>query len=121
MRDFEEILYKHELYELVDHSKSEFTYSYHNRMVEFFSADNEQKVRGRKRNILICNEGNELNYKDEFYQLLFRTSDKIFIDFNPDDPTTWINTKLEQQRAEDKGDVEVIVSTYKDNTFLPNH
>jgi phage terminase large subunit len=48
-----------------------------------------------------------------------RTEDKIFLDFNPDDENIWINTELEQKRLFDKGDVEVIVSTYKDNTFLP--
>jgi phage terminase large subunit len=48
-----------------------------------------------------------------------RTEDKIFLDFNPDDENIWINTELEQRRAAEKGDVDVIVSTYKDNTYLP--
>jgi phage terminase large subunit len=43
----------------------------------------------------------------------------VFIDFNPDDENVWINTELEQKRQHDMHDVEVIVSTYKDNTFLP--
>ena len=40
------------------------------------------------------------------------------MDFNPDDEDVWINTDLEQQRAITEGDVNVIVSTYKDNPFL---
>ena len=47
-----------------------------------------------------------------------RTTDRIFIDFNPDDEDIWINTELEQKRTIAKQDVETIVSTYKDNTFL---
>ena len=119
VRDFEEILQNEGWYSLVDHNKTKKTYSYKGRLVEFFGADDQQKLRGAKRNILYCNEANELEYRQEFFQLLMRTTDKIFIDFNPDDEDIWINTELEQKRTNDKGDVETIVSTYKDNTFLP--
>jgi len=119
VRDFEEILQNNEWYNSIDHNKTKKTYSYQGRMVEFFGADDQQKLRGAKRNILYCNEANELDYRSEFFQLLMRTTDKIFIDFNPDDEDIWINTELEQRRTLDKGDVETIVSTYKDNTFLP--
>jgi phage terminase large subunit len=119
VRDFEEILQENGWYDLIDHNKTKKTYSYDGRLVEFFGADDQQKLRGAKRNILYCNEANELEYKSEFFQLLMRTTDRIFIDFNPDDEDIWINTELEQKRSLDKGDVETIVSTYKDNTFLP--
>jgi phage terminase large subunit len=119
VRDFEEILQNEGWYGLVSHNKTKKTYSYKGRLVEFFGADDQQKLRGAKRNILYCNEANELEYRQEFFQLLMRTTDKIFIDFNPDDEDIWINTELEQKRTNDKGDVETIVSTYKDNTFLP--
>ena len=46
------------------------------------------------------------------------TKSKIFLDFNPDSEDIWINTELEQKRAKQEGDVEVIVSTYKDNPFI---
>lgn len=120
VRDFEEILQNEDWYGLVSHNKTKKTYSYKGRLVEFFGADDQQKLRGAKRNILYCNEANELEYRQEFFQLLMRTTDKIFIDFNPDDEDIWINTELEQKRTNDKGDVETIVSTYKDNTFLPD-
>lgn len=119
IRDFEEEINKQEVYSLIQHNKTKKTYTYGNRMVEFIGADDEQKLRGAKRNILYCNEANELKYREEFFQLLMRTEDKVFLDFNPDDENVWINTELEQKRFHDKGDVEVIVSTYKDNTFLP--
>ena len=119
MRDFEEELEKQELYGALKINKTKRTYIYGDRMVEFFGADDEKKLRGAKRNILYCNEANELAFKTQFFQLLIRTEDDIFIDFNPDDENVWINTELEQKRLHDMKDVEVIVSTYKDNTFLP--
>lgn len=119
IRDFEEELEKQDLYGAVKHNKTKRTYTYGERMVEFFGADDEKKLRGAKRNILYCNEANELEFKTQFFQLLIRTEDDIFIDFNPDDENVWINTELEQKRAVEMGDIEVIVSTYKDNTFLP--
>lgn len=119
IKDFEEILHNNGFYSQVTHNKTRKTYKFDSRLVEFIGADDEQKLRGAKRNILYCNEANELEYKKEFFQLLMRTEDKIFIDFNPDDENIWINTELEQKRYFDKGDVEIIVSTYKDNTFLP--
>lgn len=119
IRDFEEELDKQELMPLINRNKTKKTYEYQGRLVEFIGADDEQKLRGAKRNILYCNEANELGYRDEFFQLLMRTEDVVFLDFNPDDENIWINTELEQKRLHEKGDVEVIVSTYKDNTFLP--
>lgn len=119
IRDFEEELDKQGLYGAVKHNKTKRTYIYGERMVEFFGADDEKKLRGAKRNILYCNEANELEFKTQFFQLLIRTEDDIFIDFNPDDENVWINTELEQKRQHEMHDVEVIVSTYKDNTFLP--
>ncbi len=118
VRDFEEVLHSLNAYDMVKHDKTRKTYSFEGRTVEFIGADDEQKLRGAKRGLLYCNEANELKYKQEFFQLLMRTELKIYLDFNPDDEGVWINTEIEQKRARDKGDVEVIVSNYKDNTFL---
>lgn len=117
-KDFEEILNDWGFYNKVVYRAVERTYSYNGRTVEFFSVDDQQKVRGRKRNILFCNEANELHYNTDFFQLLIRTTDLIFLDLNPSDPYTWVNTELEQKRQHERGDVDVIVSTYKDNPFL---
>lgn len=117
-KDFEEILTDLGIYDRIQQSKVDRTYSLNGRTVEFFSVDDQQKVRGRKRNILFCNEANELHYNTDFFQLLIRTTDLIFLDLNPSDPYTWVNTELEQKRQHERGDVDVIVSTYKDNPFL---
>lgn len=117
LRDVIEVLHKSGLYPLVHHNKTENIIKYGSNILEFFSLDNEQKVRGRKRSHLWLNEANECTF-DEWQQLIFRTSGRAYLDFNPDDINCWINTELEQTRAVLQGDVDVIVSTYRDNTFL---
>lgn len=117
-KDFEEILQTVGYFGKVKQNKTDRTYSYNGRTVEFFSVDDQQKVRGRKRQILFCNEANELHYNTDFFQLLIRTTDLIFLDLNPSDPYTWVNVELEQKRQHEQKDVDVIVSTYRDNPFL---
>lgn len=118
IRDFEEIIDAHWVRELIEINKSDRTYKYWKRVVEFIWADDQQKLRWGKRDILYCNEANELSYRAEFFQLSIRTKYKIFIDFNPDDEDVWINTELEQKRRVEEKDVRVIISTYKDNPYL---
>ena len=61
--DFKEILIKMKLFDERALNKSEMTYMFGNgSWVEFFSTDSEQKIRGRKRDILYCHEANELLY-----------------------------------------------------------
>jgi len=121
--DWEDVLTQMELWPHLKVNKTDKTYTFiqgaYKRTVVFSGADDQQKLRGVKQDILYCNEANELNYSQEFFQLLMRTSGPIIIDFNPDDEDVWINTEMEQKRAQEKGDVEVIVSTYKDNPLLP--
>jgi phage terminase large subunit len=114
MRDFFEVLKELDLYNRDKHSKTEHIYTFDNgSWVEFFSADDEQKLRGRKRDILFCNEANELS-KLEFSQLVMRTTDKVLADFNPSDSDHWIYEASELDNA------ILIKSTYKDNPFLTN-
>jgi len=117
-RDFEEIIDKYEYRKYIEINKQDRTYKVKWRVIEFIWADDQQKLRWGKRDILYCNEANELNYKQEFFQLFIRTKYKVFIDFNPDDEWIWINTELEQERRIKEWDVRVIVSTYKDNPYL---
>ena len=60
LRDFIEILKDIGLYKQEMHNKSEHIYTFANgSMVEFFSVDDEQKIRGRKRDIAWCNEAKD--------------------------------------------------------------
>jgi len=121
LKDFEEVLYARPDSDKVKRNMTDRTYEFRGRTVQFIGADEEQKVRGLKSNILYCNEANELLYKKQFFQLNIRTTDLVFIDLNPSDPDVWVNTELEQKADEVEGGVDVIVSTYKDNPFLSDY
>ena len=113
LRDFIEILKEIGLYKQEAHNKSEHIYTFANgSMVEFFSVDDEQKIRGRKRDIAWCNEANEL-YFDDFTQLNMRTEDKLIFDYNPSDSASWLYELPAEESIK-------IKSTYKDNPFLPD-
>jgi len=111
-RDMIEVLTNLNLYEDRNHNKTEHIYTFPNgSQIEFFSLDNSQKVRGRKRDVLLCNEANELS-QEEFLQLNMRTTEKVFCDFNPSDTEHWLYDLI------NRVDAILIHSTYKDNTFL---
>ena len=112
MRDFFEIMKDLELYEKTNHNMSENIYRFPNgSIVEFFSVDDEQKIRGRKRDIAWCNEANELWFED-YQQLNMRTEEKMIFDYNPSDSSSWLY-KLPPEES------VLIKSTYRDNPFLP--
>jgi len=111
-RDFFEILNNLDLYSETDHNKSDYTYTLNGNLFEFVSLDQPQKKRGARRDFLFCNEANELTWED-FFQLLVRTTDKIWLDYNPSDSFHWIYDKILV-----RDDVTYIQSTYKDNPFL---
>ena len=117
-RDFKEILDEKGLLNRVKENKTELTFTYGNRMVEFFSIDQPQKVRSRKRAIIYVVEGNEIDYKNDFQQLIFRTTHRFYLDFNPDDEDIWINREIEEKRFFDKKDVDIIISNYTNNPYL---
>ena len=79
---------------------------------EFFSTDDEQKIRGRKRNILYCNEANEITYL-EWQQLVMRTTTFSIVDYNPSfSDEHWLCALNQDPRTYH------FISTYKDNPFL---
>ena len=113
MRDFLEIIKDMDLYDVNAHNKSEHIYSFTNgSIVEFFSVDDEQKIRGRKRDLAWCNEANELFY-DDFTQLNMRTEGKLIFDYNPSESASWLYDLPKEESI-------LIKSTYRDNPFLPD-
>ena len=79
-------------------------------IIEFFSADDDQKVKGPARDIMFVNECDRLKY-DTFRQLAQRTTGTIFLDFNPV-RLFWVNTKIIQNTQREH---ILIHSTYLDN------
>lgn len=110
-KDFLEILGSFGAYNEANHNKSDLTYYLNGNTFDFFSLDQSQKVRGRKRHVLYINEANEVG-KEAWKQLAFRTSHKVIFDYNPSDPEHWLYD-LDQRE-----DCKTIVTTYKDNPFL---
>lgn len=113
MKDFFAILKNEGLYHEADHNKSENTYLLHGNTFNFYSADNAQKLRGRKRTRALMNEANEMLFED-FAQLDLRTEEQILLDYNPSEEESWIYDKVIPRK-----DCAFIHSTYKDNPFLP--
>lgn len=115
MRDWRTIMENSGLYDPMAHVRTEQVYNYPNgSYTEFFSSDNNLKVRGPGRDILFFNEANLTDF-DTFTQLMLRTRKAIFIDFNPADEFHWIYDNILT-----RPDCYFIKSTYLDNPFLPN-
>ena len=112
MRDFISILKEYDIYREEYHNKSNSEYYLNENLIEFISVDQPQKIRGRKRDLLFINEANELEFED-WQQLIFRTTDKIIIDYNPSDEYHWIYDKLIT-----RDDCVFYKTTYLDNPFI---
>jgi phage terminase large subunit len=81
--------------------------------IEFFSADQPDKLRGARRDILFINECNNVNF-ESFQQLNIRTKKFIYLDFNPTSEF-WVHKELK-----DEPDSDFLILTYKDNEALDN-
>lgn len=82
MRDFDHVLLSYGLIPDKLKNKTENFYHIGNSLIEFFGADQKDKVHGPARDILFINEVNFL--KQEIYdQLVIRTKGVVFCDFNP--------------------------------------
>lgn len=115
-RDFIEIMNMMGIYDAKRMNKTEMIYTFENgSVIEFFAtADNEQKVRGSKRDILFINEANEVS-EWEFTQLRMRSMSFSIVDFNPSfTEEHWLFKKLDDPRTYH------FVSTFIDNPFLPD-
>lgn len=109
-KDFKEIIGNEEI--TITENKTELTAVFPNgSTIEFFSVDNWAKVKGSRRDILFINECNRIDY-EAYRQLAVRTTQTIFIDWNPDNEFWY-----EKHIATRDTTVE-IHSTYLDNPYL---
>ena len=112
--DFREILVKMKQWDVRCLNRTEMTYRLSNgSWVEFFSTDDEQKLRGRKRDVLFVNEANEISFL-EWQQLKMRTTRFSIIDYNPSfSDEHWICEVVNKDPR-----TYHFITTYKDNPFL---
>lgn len=113
IRDFKNIMQSHRYWrdERWNATDSIYTFETGNQM-EFFSADNSDKLRGGRRDRLFMNEANNMTL-DAFDQLEVRTREFVFLDWNPTNEF-WFYTDILPHRE----DVDHIIITYKDNEAL---
>lgn len=111
MRDFFIVLNSFGMYDKRRHNKTEHIFTFKNgSLVEFFSVDDENKIRGRKRDYAFVDEANQL-WEDDFFQLNLRTTKKLVFMYNPSDRASWLYDLP-------KDISKFIKSTYHDNPFL---
>jgi len=113
MRDFFTIINNAGMYKAENHNKTDNTYKVGNSLVEFFSADSPDKVRGPRRNNLFINECNNISY-ETYDQLHTRTKGWEILDFNPVSEF-WVHNDVLNN---DKLNTAFFKSTYKNNKFL---
>ncbi len=112
LKDFLKIMKATGRYIDENYNRTLLTYTFGNgSYIEFFSADQEDKLRGARRNILYVNEANNIDW-ESYYQLAIRTDQEVWIDFNPTNEF-WAHYELEGD-----SDVDWLVLTYKDNEGL---
>jgi phage terminase large subunit len=113
LRDFLMIMKEHGYYndKLFSRANSAYTFETGS-VIEFFSVDQPDKLRGARRDRLFMNEANNVPF-DAFEQLEVRTKELIFLDWNPTNEF-WYYTDVKGKRD----DVEELTLTYLDNEAL---
>jgi phage terminase large subunit len=112
MRDFLSIMETHHYFDDPRWNKTDSIYAFEtNSKIEFFSADQSDKVRGPRRDILFINEANNVPY-ETYEQLEIRTNEIIWLDWNPV-TEFWFYTEVKGHN-----DVDFLILTYLDNEAL---
>jgi len=112
VKDFINIMLMTGNFKDANFNKSDLKYKFSNgSFIEFFSADQPDKLRGARRDILFVNECNNIPF-EAYNQLAIRTKKFIYLDYNPTSEF-WVHTEL----INDK-DSDFVILTYKDNEAL---
>ena len=112
IKDFINIMLFTNNYKDQNFNKSDLKYKFSNgSYIEFFSADQPDKLRGARRDVLFINECNNVPF-EAYQQLAIRTKKFIYLDYNPVQEF-WVHTEL----IKDK-DSDFVILTYKDNEAL---
>lgn len=109
-KDFEDVLKEYGIYNEADHHKTEHIYRLFGNNINYYGADDPQKVHGRKRTILWLNEAHQFE-EETIMQLTPRTKKRIIADYNPAiGDLHWIDKYIEKYPP--------FITTYRDNPFL---
>lgn len=112
IRDFLLIMQTHGYFKDERWNKTDYIYTFETgSKIEFFSADQPEKVRGPRRDRLFMNEANNVPY-ETFDQLEVRTKEFVLLDWNPTNEFWW------HEIVSKRDDAELVILTYKDNEAL---
>lgn len=111
IRDFETMLRNEGKWDRKGWNATDKIYRVNNTQIEFFSADEPGKVHGPSRDILYINECINIAY-ETYRQLAIRTTETIFLDYNPN-YEFWVDEKVLP-----RPEALLIHSTYLDNDYL---
>ena len=113
MKDFKKIMISTGRFIDSRWNASDFKYTFANgSTIEFFSADNDSKLRGARRDYLYMNEANNMTFH-AYTELASRTKQSIWLDWNPTNEF-WFHTELQND-----SDVDFLIINYKDNEACP--
>lgn len=112
IKDFLNIMQMTGLYQDSQFNRTDFKYKFQSgSYIEFFSADQPDRLRGARRDVLFVNECNNVSF-EAYHQMAIRTAKFIYLDYNPT-AEFWVHTEL-------LGDIDTdfVILTYKDNEAL---
>lgn len=113
MKDFKKIMKETGRWFDSRWNATDFKYTFANGSeIEFFSADNDAKLRGARRDYLYMNEANNMVFH-AYTELASRTKLGVYLDWNPTNEF-WFHTELQND-----DDVDFIIVNYLDNEACP--
>lgn len=114
IRDFKNIMKGHNYWKEDRWSITDRTYTFETgSQIEFFSADDDSKLRGGRRDRAFLNECNNLKL-EAFDEIEVRTKEFVFLDWNPTNEF-WFYTDVLNHRD----DVDHIILNYTHNEAIP--
>lgn len=109
-KDFESVLISEGYYNEKLHNKTDHIYRLFGNNINYYGADNPDKIHGRSRDILWLNEGNQIPERT-IDQLTPRTRHRIICDYNPAlGDVHWLDRYIEEYPP--------LITTYRDNPHL---
>ena len=113
IRDFKNILKAHNYWKDDNWAETDKIYTFESgSQIEFFGADQHDKLRGGRRDRLFINEANNVSFM-AFEELEVRTREFVYLDWNPVSEF-WFDTEVKDKRD----DVDFIVVNYLGNEAL---
>ena len=113
MKDFKKIMVETGRFFDDRWNATDFKYTFANgSQIEFFSADNDSKLRGARRDWLYMNEANNMSFHS-YTELASRTKKGVYLDWNPTNPF-WFHDELIND-----SDVDFLIINYLDNEACP--